>query len=389
MMSRMAEGPADDLIRRRIAAWETAGLIDGATAERLRAAENGSSDATAPATAPPAAPPMAHGFVAALGPTPTVPEAFAYLGTAFVIAAYSAFVARLAGDPVNHDAVLFGGSLLGTVILFALAAWLAPRGVRARRGAGALALVGLNGAAVTAVAFTEWSGVRDGVAPEVFVAVVTLAVALGVRVLLPAITTQIGLLAAVTFGGGVALDVVGRAIDGTLGGLGHGGALSTDPIPLPSGNLGRDVLLPLVGWLLVALVLGVLGLREARQGTMAAAARADVTRFWAGIVAIAGTYAATSARTYDLDGNAHRLLETWIADAILLLVCAVLVERALRRESAALIVPAAIGVIGALTDLNVTYLQASTEAGLLIEGLILLAVGAVANQLRQRLTRTA
>jgi hypothetical protein len=45
---------------------------------------------------------------------------------------------------------------------------------------------------------------------------------------------------------------------------------------------------------------------------------------------------------------------------------------------------AALGLIVALTDLNVSYLSADTEIALVIEGVILLAVGYAANALRGR-----
>ena len=48
---------------------------------------------------------------------------------------------------------------------------------------------------------------------------------------------------------------------------------------------------------------------------------------------------------------------------------------------------AALGLIVALTDLNVSYLSASTEIALVLEGVILLAVGFAANTLRGRVGR--
>jgi hypothetical protein len=50
---------------------------------------------------------------------------------------------------------------------------------------------------------------------------------------------------------------------------------------------------------------------------------------------------------------------------------------------------AALALIVALTDFNVSYLSGSTELALLAEGLILLGVGVVANQLRGRIGRGA
>ena len=80
----------------RIAAWQAAGLIDAATADRLRAAEP-------PDTPEPAPPPARHSSVTAaagsfFGPTPTIVEMFGYLGALFLIAAWSAFLVRIAGD---------------------------------------------------------------------------------------------------------------------------------------------------------------------------------------------------------------------------------------------------------------------------------------------------
>jgi hypothetical protein len=68
-------------------------------------------------------------------------------------------------------------------------------------------------------------------------------------------------------------------------------------------------------------------------------------------------------------------------------LAAILVERAFRRDATSFIYAAALGLLIALTDFNVTYLSNSTEVALLIEGLILLAVGVVADRLRRRIGR--
>src|SRR6478609_4272427 len=90
----------------RIAAWQAAGLIDAATADRLRAAEP-------PDTPEPAPPPARHPGVAAaagsfFGPTPTIVEMFGYLGALFLIGAWSAFLVRIAGtnETTSSDAIL-------------------------------------------------------------------------------------------------------------------------------------------------------------------------------------------------------------------------------------------------------------------------------------------
>ena len=80
-------------------------------------------------------------------------------------------------------------------------------------------------------------------------------------------------------------------------------------------------------------------------------------------------------------------MEPWIGDLALLVLSAILVERAFRRDATSFIYAAALGLMIALTDFNLTYLSGSTEVALLIEGLILLAVGVVADRLRRRIGR--
>ena len=72
----------------------------------------------------------------------------------------------------------------------------------------------------------------------------------------------------------------------------------------------------------------------------------------------------------------------------MLVLAAVLVERAFRRDATSFIYAAALGLIVALTDFNVSYLSNSTEIALLIEGLILLGVGVAADRLRRRIGRS-
>ena len=71
----------------------------------------------------------------------------------------------------------------------------------------------------------------------------------------------------------------------------------------------------------------------------------------------------------------------------MLALSAILVERAFRRDATSFIYAAALGLMVALTDFNLTYLSDTTEVALLIEGLILLAVGLAADRLRRRIGR--
>ena len=80
------------------------------------------------------------------------------------------------------------------------------------------------------------------------------------------------------------------------------------------------------------------------------------------------------------------MIEPWIADVIVVAVSAVLIERAFRRESAAYVLAAALGVVVALTDFNATYLAPTSgiEIALLVEGLLLIGIALGAERIRHR-----
>ena len=148
------------------------------------------------------------------------------------------------------------------------------------------------------------------------------------------------------------------------------------------------VIVPAIGWLLLAVGLGALGLAEAGTPGAPAQRRAGLTRFWAGMVAVVGVATAVFTTGSLGNGDYGRLLEPWIGELAILVVSLVLVERAFRRESSAFILAAAIGLITALTDFNFTYLTSSTDVGLLVEGLILIGAGVAADRLRRRIDRS-
>ncbi|MFL5675217.1 MAG: hypothetical protein ACJ779_09430, partial [Chloroflexota bacterium] len=141
-------------------------------------------------------------------------------------------------------------------------------------------------------------------------------------------------------------------------------------------------------WLVIAVGLGFIGLAEARNlddpSDPTAASRVGITRFWAGLVAVIGLSTSVSRTAPSSDGDYGRVLEPIIGDIALLVVSAVLVERAFRRDATAYIYAGALGLIVALTDFNISYLSGSTSVALLIEGLILLGVGVAADRLRRR-----
>ncbi|MFI5292986.1 MAG: hypothetical protein ACHQ02_08975, partial [Candidatus Limnocylindrales bacterium] len=101
-----------------IAAWEANGLIDRATADRLRAADpvetEGDDEPEAAATE---ANPEPRSAVAAMfGPGVTIAEVFGYLGGAFLLAAWSSFMTRAVGPSGD------GQLALGVMALLAAAA---------------------------------------------------------------------------------------------------------------------------------------------------------------------------------------------------------------------------------------------------------------------------
>jgi hypothetical protein len=147
----------------------------------------------------------------------------------------------------------------------------------------------------------------------------------------------------------------------------------------------------LAWWILWAGGFGLIALREARRSASLSAsegerantnARANLTRFVAGMTAVLGTFtAAAQGNPFD------RVLPVWLGDLAVLAVAWVLIVIAFRRNAIAYLVPAAIGVIGALSDLNATYVASQTGVGLalLLEGVILIGVGFIADRLRRRL----
>jgi hypothetical protein len=354
-----------------IAAWEAEGLIDASLAERLRQAGR-----PAPAVGSSSSPSSIGSF---FGPSPTIGELFGYLGVAFLIGAWTAFLVRVAGSN-NHSPILGAGTALAAAVMIGLGVRLMGGDARQRRAAGvsfvaATALAA--GAAEFVILLMSIGGTTMG---GLIVAGAAAVVAASLRWTLPAVTTQIGLLGSLTGLAAATLSVLQEAFDPPFDGFN-----GNDPDPL------WLVLVSGAAWLLVALGLGVLGLREARAAAVdpPAARRAIVTRFWAGLVAVIGlTTSLTRTGVTSEDGGYGRLLEPWIADVAILVLVAVLVERAFRRDTTVFIVAAAIALIAALTDFNFTYLSQSTDVGLLIEGAILLSVGFVGDRLRRRMDRS-
>jgi hypothetical protein len=216
---------------------------------------------------------------------------------------------------------------------------------------------------------------------------VALAAAIASRVLHPAVITQIGCLAWLTTLAALALTWISDVVFLRPTSPETGVPINTGPDPVVR------VLGAAVWWLALAVVIALIGLREARVADRtrdpAAARRAAVSRFWAGLTAVLGLSTSLTRSEYRDDGDFGRVVDPWINVVALLVLSAILIERAFRREATSFIYAAALGLILALTDLNVSYLSGSTEIALVIEGVILLAVGVGVDRLRRRIGGTS
>ena len=382
-----------DPVLARIDAWQQAGLIDPMTADRLRAAEAaepGAADrplAAAPFPAASTGQAQAQGRIGVsaadvLGPGPTVVEMFAYLGGGFLLAAWTAFVTRLSGDNGNLTTTAVG-LLAAAVVLAAIGLALRTGDELRRRGAG-VAFLGATLYSVGAAAGLLNSFNIYGSAQFLVLATIGVAVAAIVRFIHAGLLTQFGLLAGITAFAAATLQWL-RDIVAPVNFTEKGEPIGAMPDPLLLIGVSTAV------WLLVALGLGLLAVREAGARRDSAAApgapgrRATLTRFWAGTVAVAGLASSLSTSGEIGNGEWGRIVTPWIMDVALVVLAAILVERAFRRHSGAFLFAAGVALIIALTDFNFSYLSSSVELGLLIEGGLLLAVGFGADRLRRRL----
>jgi hypothetical protein len=356
-----------------VAAWQAAGLIDAATAERIQA-----FDTTPSSAASSEAEPGASAFTAMFGPSLTIGEVFSYLGAFFVLAASDAFLARMAGPAPSSEWSLVIGTAIQTVVLVALGLRLRTGDRRRSRAAGLMFLTatvhaGMTGGLAAGAIGLEWpvSGIVGSVA--------ALAVGVGTRIVHPGLLTQAAVLGALTSLAGTLLAWLQQMF------FPQPDFSTLEPVVPTGPEAAIEVVGQAVWWLATALVIGLIGLREATRANADAGAsrRAGVSRFWAGMVAVVGFTTAVTRSAPLANGEYGRVIEPWIADVAILVLALILVQRAFRRDDSAFVYPAALAMIIALTDFNVSYLGGATEIGLLVEGLILLAVGFGAQRIRR------
>ena len=373
------------LILDRIAGWEAAGLIDPNTALRLRSDEQERAEPELPESIDESKAAERPGGPAAIaqivGPGVTIVEMFAYLGGAFLLGALDLFLTRASGFDADGGVGLAIGYGLVAVALIAIGRFMAHGDARERRAAGVLFAVAVGHVATAGFALTTALSLDFQVA-GVIVAAWAAVVAVGLRLYLPALTTQFTLLVSLTGLAAALLSLIEHLVVPETVFTDSGGVV-------PSG--GPSALVILVAsaawWLAFAALLGIFGLIEARSSDdPATGRRAAMTRLWAGITAVVGLAMAVSQSAYDPQTAEYgRVLEPWIGDLALVVLALILVERAFRRGANTFVYAAALALVIALTDFNFSYLSDSTEVGLLIEGLILLGAGFAVSKLRQRI----
>lgn len=374
-----------DQVLERIAAWEAAGLIDAPTAQRLRAAEVAQplhesgdqqpADAAGPARRGPS--PVA----AIVGPGVTIGEMFAYLGGAFLLGAYETFVLRSAGFGERSPLTITIGMAVAAIALTVGGLILRNGDARRRRAAGVMFALAVAHIAAAVAAGADGSGLGWPATGVIAAAVATIA-AFAYRLLHPSLLTQLAILTSLTTFVGLALNwlesvLVPPPVYGDFG----------DPIRAGGPDPFVLVVASAAWWLILAVIVGLLGLREAASvaDDPAAGRRASLTRLWAGLVAVVGL-ATSVARSGLLPyGEYGRIVEPWVGDLAIVVLAGVLVERAFRRDASTFVYAAALGLMIALSDFNFIYLSSSTELGLLIEGIILLGAGVAADRLRRRI----
>jgi hypothetical protein len=381
---------ADQRVLTRIAAWEAAGTIDAATAERLRAAEADQPDEAPAEAAIAAAPPSARLVPSAIsaffGPAVSIIEVFAYLGSGFVLVAWHTLTRNLfppfdepQGIPFGAIAVEWLGPAL---ILVALAWFLLHRSERERRAAGVAFGVATTHVFAGVIALNGYLTVDFGDLAVIAAAAGSVA-ALVFRLIGPSVLTQAGLLVSLAALAQVSLSWLDRHVFPVqTGAFGE---------PVSGGGVMRPVL-TIAYWVAVAIVFGLIARRERNRAAVLAKAgdraagpasrRTSVTRFAAGLTVIFGT----TLGAFLYAGNG-RVLPVIAGDLTILVAAGVLLYIAIRFGSSAYLYPAALGIIIALTDLNSTYIAEQTGTGVafLIEGVILIGAGFAADRIRRRL----
>ncbi len=367
---------ATPLVIRRIEAWQASGLIDPATADRLREAEANA------APEPDQAEARAPGAGRALGVTAV--ELFVYLGAAFVLGAWYALVASTNPTWDDSSSRFAAAGLIAAIALGLVGMAMARRDARFRRAAGIAFLAALPnlGVGVYLLADTLHNeNYLDAPTNALVAAIVVLVAALGARHAVPALTTQLGLAFAAASVGGFAMGWLDAV-------LFPRGGVEWEPRPLDATASLVRVVLSMAWWWAVAAVMAVLLIVLDPQPRTEG--RTRLGRIAVGLTAVLGTTSAVMIRHEWNEGSSlsdQPVLEPLIGAAIIVAVSGVLLGLAVKRQSVGYLWPGGLGLFIALSWLNAEYL--AVESGLwialLVEAAVLFGVAFGVNRMGRRL----
>src|SRR5438552_11863837 len=223
----------DQRILDRIAAWQESGILDAPTADRLRALEANSPSEPATATELPRA--SASAGLSSLGLDLDLGEAFAYLGSFFLLGAWYWFINQAAVGQASADGTWAFGLAVPAVVFASLGLVLGRRTGKVGRSAGFwLLLSGIH--VLFAVPFIAGLLLGASASSEsglsayrwLFGSVAWLLAALAFRRYLASLPTQLGVLGAIATLTATGVDRVARRITGppsfTGAGVPHGDA---------------------------------------------------------------------------------------------------------------------------------------------------------------------
>jgi hypothetical protein len=381
---------ADRRVLDRIAAWEAGGLIDADTAARLRTNEAERTDEPTARTDAPAGRSVNSQVAGFFGPAISIVEVFAYLGAGFVVAAWHTLASTLVvgsnydpatGISVPDPLAVTVSWLIPAVILAIVGIGLSRRSDRERRAAGVAFAVATAHVYVGVDQLAPLGG-TSFVDVALIATAAALLAALAFRRIFASILTHAAALVAAAGFAATLLTWLDTQLFGEI----------FEPRATEAG-----VIRPIatIGWwLLWALGFGLLARSERTRADRsdldesartAAARRAIVSRFAAGLTAVLGT----TIGSY-VNDEAGRVIEPWAGELAILAVAVLLIGVALRFGSSAYLYPAALGIIIAFTDLNQAYIAEHTGSGvaLLIEGAILIGAGFGADRVRRRVEAT-
>ena len=360
----------EDQIQERIGAWESNGLIDHETAARLRAAEEGRVVEAGPV---PAGPVPASRPRSTFGPAPTIAEVLAYVGAAFLLAAWFVLLGTQA-DRIDDRNLVWLAAFAGAGIVSVVGGMLLRTGgEHATRAAGVFFAVTVS-CAYGAAYFLMARLVGDGdPGQQLGGAVAAVVTALLLRRHHPSLVTQAGLIGS-TLSLTAGLSAVLRLR-----------LLRVDPYAASTSTVVLDLAL----WLGAAFLLAAVAERELRRDGDPGSRRAGLTRLVAGLVAVISTAAVLSQSGPSGANEWVRIVAPIIAEGITVLVAVVVLILAIRRNASAFFYPGALGIVIALSDFNGQYVagQIGTGLALFLEGVLILAAGLITDRTRRLIGR--